>query len=46
MPNLRKLALWGAAIAVAYYIYKNADDKAKAQAAADALDEDLFDPQD
>jgi len=44
--NLKKLALWGAVIAVVYHFYKNADEKAKAQAAADALDEDIFDPQD
>lgn len=40
MHNLKKYALWAAAIAVVYHYYKKADDEAKASA------DPAFNPQD
>ena len=45
MPNIKKLVIWAAAAAVVYHFYKKADE-AKLWDRADALDEDIFDPQD
>lgn len=40
--NIKKLAIWAAAIAVVYHFYKKADDEAKAK----AQEEEPFNPQD